>query len=57
MAATTSAFSSSPPNSDVAGSGVPRSRFSTPSSRRMQTVIARFVNEALITPKHMIPAM
>ena len=56
-AATTIELRSRPPKSDVAGSGVPWSRLSTPSSRRMHTVIARFVNEALITPKHRIPAM
>jgi hypothetical protein len=41
----------------LVGSGVPRSRLRMPESRRMQRVIARLVNVALMTPKHMIPGM
>ena len=35
-----------PPRKTQAGSGVPRQRLSTPSSRRIGTVLARFVNVA-----------
>jgi hypothetical protein len=57
IADTTMALRSRPPNIALVGSGVPFNRFSVPMSRRLVSVIAKFVNVALITPKHMIPGM